>query len=428
MLASHKREGDDMHSGIRACLAALFALAFPSAALAQTPVPGATVTVNVEGVRSAGGRVTATLCSEAPTVYCSTYITRSPAAAGKVQLSFTGVAPGRYALSSVHDENGNGRPEIPPEGLGLGNNAFAPMFDATAIVVKGNATYSIQMNYPGSINSGSKGIAPPKGTVRIDMRENGLYGEFYAPERPKNSTTRFPAVIVLEGSAPGLHDISYLASQFASNGVAALALAYWGEQGLPSTLEGIPLEYFDTALAALKARPEVDGDRIGVLGVSRGAEAAFMLAARNPSIRAVVAAGPSGVLWQGYNPKAPGQGGPAWTLAGQPQAFLSPDISLYDPKAMPLMYTAALAKAGDTSPAIIPVERINGPILMMSGQEDQIWPSAQMAQLIEGRLLKNSFKHDVETIVYGGLSHSILGASPTAIPRALEFFRRTLTK
>jgi alpha-beta hydrolase superfamily lysophospholipase len=92
------------------------------------------------------------------------------------------------------------------------------------------------------------------------------------------------------------------------------------------------------------------------------------------------------------------------------------------------MYSGALAKAGDTSPATIPVERINGPILMMSGQEDDVWPSADMAHRIEAQLQKAGFTHDVETIVYGGLSHSILGASPTAIPRTLDFFKRALAK
>src|SRR5688572_10968186 len=119
------------------------ALCAPVAAHAQ-----ATVTVAVEGVRSNGGRVTGSLCSEAPTVFCSTYVARTPAAAGRVQLRFAGVAPGRYALSTVHDEDGDGRTEIPPEGFALGNNAIAPTFEASSVQIGGDMALTVTMTYP----------------------------------------------------------------------------------------------------------------------------------------------------------------------------------------------------------------------------------------------------------------------------------------
>ena len=48
-------------------------------AIAQTP--GRTVTVTIDGVRSDGGRVTGSLCSDPATPYCSTYVARTKAAA-----------------------------------------------------------------------------------------------------------------------------------------------------------------------------------------------------------------------------------------------------------------------------------------------------------------------------------------------------------
>jgi dienelactone hydrolase len=69
---------------------------------------------------------------------------------------------------------------------------------------------------------------------------------------PKNPSGRLPVVILLEGTSPGLDGISALASTFAREGFAALALAYYGETGLPQTLEGVRLEYFD----ACCRRPE----------------------------------------------------------------------------------------------------------------------------------------------------------------------------
>ncbi|MEO0900275.1 MAG: acyl-CoA thioester hydrolase/BAAT C-terminal domain-containing protein, partial [Bacteroidota bacterium] len=36
--------------------------------------------------------------------------------------------------------------------------------------------------------------------------------------------------------------------------------------------------------------------------------------------------------------------------------------------------------------AVIPVEKIAGPILLLSGRDDQVWPSATMSDMMEERL------------------------------------------
>lgn len=412
----------------RLAVAIALALSALAAAHAQTPDAkgAASLTVTVDGVRSDGGRVTGSLCNDPKTPFCSTYVARTKAVAGRNELKFEGVAPGRYALSTVHDEDGDGRTEIPPEGFGFGNNSPAPTFDASSIEVAGATKTAVVMTYPGSHRQGSKGVEPPEGIVRIDVRGGGLYGELYAP---RNTTGRLPAIVLIDGSSPGLDGVSVIASMMAREGFAALALAYFGEVGLPATLEGVPLEYFDAAVAALKARADVDGERIGAFGVSRGAEAAFLLASRNPAVRAVVGVGPSGVIWRGYDANDPQNTEAAWTVGGRALPFMEVDASLYDPNGpMTPLFASALAKS-DAQPkpgTIIPVEKINGPVLLMSGQKDEIWPSAYMAQRIEAQLLKAGFPHDVENIVYAGAGHSFLVTTPDAMTRVLSFFSRTL--
>ena len=56
-------------------------------------------------------------------------------------------------------------------------------------------------------------------------------------------------MIAVGGSSPGIFGLPGLA--FASEGVATLALAYFGMPGLPRTFERIPLEYFAKALSWL---------------------------------------------------------------------------------------------------------------------------------------------------------------------------------
>ena len=155
--------------------------------------------------------------------------------------------------------------------------------------------------------------------------------------------------MLLGGSEGGIDTISAMAPSFAQRGFAALTLAYWGEKGLPQTLENIPLEYFDTAIAWLQARPGIDPGSIGVLGWSRGAEAALLIGARNHAIHAVAAVAPSGIVWRGIN-YARGLPDPAWTVDGKPLPFMTSDGSAYEPKgALAPMFVQALPWRGCTS-------------------------------------------------------------------------------
>lgn len=52
--------------------------------------------------------------------------------------------------------------------------------------------------------------------------------------------------------------------------------------------------------------------------------------------------------------------------------------------------------------AEIEVEKINGPILILSGKEDDQWPATYMSQQIVNRLEKNNFKHTYQHIELDG--------------------------
>lgn len=65
----------------------------------------------------------------------------------------------------------------------------------------------------------------------------------------------FPGIIDLFGSTGGL--IEFRASLLASHGFAALALAYWGYDDLPSHLEKVDLEYFEEGAEFLLRHPKV---------------------------------------------------------------------------------------------------------------------------------------------------------------------------
>ena len=234
--------------------------------------------------------------------------------------------------------------------------------------------------------SGADGI--PRG-VRID--KDGVFANFY----PADAHRRGPAVLVLGGSEGGLvAEFNEPIRQLTAAGFNVLYLCYFGCPGKPLQLSEIPLETFDRGLAFLRAQPSVDPERLAIFGLSKGAEAALLVATRHPELKAVLAAAPSSVAWPGIT-LLPASS--SWTLAGEPVPFLHYTLRSFwrgflgvfsrtPIDALFGFYSGALPTLAQHPEAAIPVERISAPILLICGEDDKLWPSCQMAIQIADRL------------------------------------------
>lgn len=216
------------------------------------------------------------------------------------------------------------------------------------------------------------------GIQRQDVRAQGLVGTFFTHDEKAER----PTVMVLGGSDGGLQGSLHTAALLASHGFSSLALAYFAEEGLPATLDRIPLEYFESALRWLMSQPSVSRQQIGVLGYSRGGELALQLAAEFQSLKAVVAYVPSGLRWGSYPPT----GHSAWTRHGEELSF---------------------AETMEDEEAQIAVEKINGPVLMITGKKDGLWPSAELAEIAVRRLKARNFSHPVHHWSYDEAGHAL---------------------
>jgi len=229
----------------------------------------------------------------------------------------------------------------------------------------------------------------------FDVHDSALVGRMYwRPDRPPG-----PAVLVLGGSEGGLGRWSQsMAAGLASNGFNALALAYFGCEGLPGHLSLIPLEYFQRAFEWLAQHPGVDPSRLAVLGASRGGELALLLGATFPSLRAVVAYSPSHVVWSeiafGFRRRRS-----AWSHGGRALPFV--DVQL------PMSATAAASVMDNRPEAVIPVERIQGGVVVISGDQDTLWPSSLMAERVMKRLAEHGHPYPAEHLRYPKAGHTI---------------------
>lgn len=248
-----------------------------------------------------------------------------------------------------------------------------------------------------------------------EVAENGLVAAFMTPR----SGGAHPAIIVLGGSEGGTDLVRGLGLEFARQGYAILALSYFGAPGLPATAEEIPLEYFDRAIAWLAQQPEIDPARMGIFGISKGGEAALLVGSRSPQLRAVAAGVPSSLIWQGIPARFDAPPTSTWSVGGVPAPYLPYDPSVrFDftryMQSIYAMYAGALPMADAHPDAVIPVERINGPVLLISGRDDAMWPSSAMSDMVVARLQAKGFSHPVEHRAYADAGHAV--SSPPGLP------------
>lgn len=259
------------------------------------------------------------------------------------------------------------------------------------------------------------------GVKRTPVREGGLVGTFFHPAEPGPR----PGIIVLSGSDGGAYE--HVAGLLASHGYPAFALAYFNMENLPTELGNIPLEYIEKGIQWMKAQMAVDGKKLALMGWSRGGELALLVGATFPEIKLVIAFVPSHVVWSGLPRNCE-----SWTYHGKPVPYVpnrstgsdGVDFEQRIRGGVPIRITPNFLRSMEdeavVEKATIPVERIKGPVLLISGEDDQMWPSTLFSKLVTMRLKKHKHPHLYKHISYKGAGHMI---TPGHTPRTFTVSR-----
>ena len=205
-----------------------------------------------------------------------------------------------------------------------------------------------------------------------------------------------------EGGLPTYYDTQSLTQQ----GYACILVGYFGTQNTPESLELIPIEYFEKVIQYFEEQADVKGKDIVAWGGSKGAELALLLGSRYPQIRGVIATVPSSVVFQGIG----GHPVSSWSYKGASLPFVPyPDYdwsTIVNSRYVDV-YTKALEQKSAVNAAGIEVENINGPILLLSGKEDTMWPSSEMGNMMVNRLREKNFPHPFHHYAYKDAGHSL---------------------
>lgn len=146
------------------------------------------------------------------------------------------------------------------------------------------------------------------------VRTDGFHGELFLPHRDK-----YPGkVLICFSGSDGKFELSQmLARVFQSNGLTTLALAYVMEERLPNQFFHVPIDFLE---AAAKRLHDMGYQKVGLWGISKGAELALTAGSLLPElVNAVVAVSPINTVCQGFTMEKGVSiaSGSSWTFRGR---------------------------------------------------------------------------------------------------------------
>jgi len=216
-----------------------------------------------------------------------------------------------------------------------------------------------------------------------------------------------PLVVAFGGGSGGIDwERNYLKdtrNQFLARGFAVLAIGYFKTDQSPSSLDRISLNAIsDTILHIASRYPQIDTSRIILMGASKGGELVLNLASRFAHFKGVIALSTSHVSFPALTIASNTS---SWQFNDQEVPYIPAPLKIIGPALRGDLYSAFAMMLEDEKAvalAEIEVEKINGPILILSGTRDDQWPATRMSQQIINRLAKKNFKYSYQHLPFEG--------------------------
>lgn len=246
----------------------------------------------------------------------------------------------------------------------------------------------------------------------IDVTQKNLLARYFTSKNIKDR----PTVIVVSGSDGRIEKAQAIAETFAMKGYSALAVCYFGLEGTKKELNSIPLECIESAIEWLKKQDTVDKNKIAIYGRSKGGEMVLLAASIFKDITCVIANTPSPYVYEGMRSNNHPSHHSSWTYKGEEIPYIKFHFHIIlhlmikmlkkEEGALSWMYKELIG-GGNTDKATIHLDKINGPILMVSSELDAIWPSKMHCEAAVELLQKSHFKHEYRHITFEKSGHML---------------------
>lgn len=242
-------------------------------------------------------------------------------------------------------------------------------------------------------------------SIRLSSAQEFKLDMIYTPAHGANKNV---AIIYFGGAEGGIPNYKFNTKTLPALGYPTLGVGYFKTPNTPDELICLPLEYWEQVFNDFSNRPEIKGKKIVLDGISRGAELALLLGSKFDEVKGVIAVAPSSVVWQGLTEKDTIAS--SYTYHGKQIPFLPfyhpYDYSTVENLEYMIVQLLAFTQKSAVEKATIEVEKIEGPILLFSGEADQMWPATFMGELIIQRLREKKFPFEYHHYHYKHANHS----------------------
>ncbi|XP_036962234.1 peroxisomal succinyl-coenzyme A thioesterase-like isoform X1 [Acanthopagrus latus] len=287
-------------------------------------------------------------------------------------------------------------------------NVQTPM-EVTISVYQGHQTEGFMDQVPLASVVVERWFMAP-GVRRIPITEDGLTATLFLPPGPGP----FPGLLDLWGGGGQL--VEYRACLLASHGIASLALDYLTPKITMETGKMVELQYFEKAYKVLEQHPQVNGSRIGMLGLSLGTTITLKMAVYSQVMKLRCAVCISGCHMQPvdgsleeilkyFNQNADR------TRISEENELIWRDVALPVPSDLAFK---------------VDMGRLKCPLLVVVGEDDQNWPASESAMDMEEMMEQAGNSHLLTVLSYPNAGHLI---EPPYTPHArASLFRSIATR
>ncbi|WP_430410931.1 acyl-CoA thioester hydrolase/BAAT C-terminal domain-containing protein [Kordia sp.] len=190
--------------------------------------------------------------------------------------------------------------------------------------------------------------------------------------------------------------------QFLEKGYAFLAIGYFNATNTPKLLEKIAIEDVHNAILKATENKQVDAERIAIIGGSRGADLGLLVASYYDDIDCVVGLVASHAVFPGNTNHFTTS---TWTYNGAELPFIpvnDASVPFIMKRDLRGAFSAMLQDTVAEQNALIKVENIKGPILLISATEDEVAPTTPMCNKMIARLKQQNFQYYTEHVAIVG--------------------------
>ena len=222
-------------------------------------------------------------------------------------------------------------------------------------------------------------------------------------------------VVVTFGGSEGSSNID-VAIKIAKEGYEVYSMYFFGKENQKDLIGRVPLEFFEELYAEIE-KNSMRNRPLTLIGASRGAELALILASKYPDmIDNIVLYAPSAYSFGGVVDDAGVELSP-WTYNGEEIPFLKESVLFRDergesivknsrikPMVLEPIFTYLIKESENIEEAMIDISSVKANILIFAGKDDQLWPSYMMGQKIV-----EEHQGENQLVAYDNVGHSFYG-------------------